>query len=346
MPTLLFRHVLSLSASWLRRLRVESGAAAVLFAATLLPIVGISSLSVDVANVFLDRREQQNAVDAASLAAASYLPTTSTSVLNSATSAAIEFAAANGVTISASDVTYSTSSQRFDVVTVRSERTVPFFFAGAMGITSGAVSSRGASQLGSLVGMTGVMPWGLHQQTFNFSAPYCLKMGSNGNGADCNQQSSAGDFGPIDIDNNGSASGNLYQGLIITGSQTEVLVGQVKGTVSGNKQGPTESALGCSNNSNGRLTGNTQTFTDVLRANADGVTYTVLDWSSPRLVIIPVIQTVGNNLIQIKGLVVFFITECGQNGSVIGQFIDTVVPGGRWGVYQPGFGTRAIRMIE
>jgi hypothetical protein len=43
---------------------------------------------------------------------------------------------------------------------------------------------------------------------------------------------------------------------------------------------------------------------------------------------------------------VFFGGSCGPNGSVIGRFIDTVVPGGEWAAFQPGVGSRMVRIVE
>lgn len=75
--------------------------------------------------------------------------------------------------------------------------------------------------------------------------------------------------------------------------------------------------------------------------------YTVLDWTSPRIVIIPTIETQSHDDVKVIGFAVFFIEGCVGNGGVSGRFIDTVVPGGEWAPYAAsGGGARAVRLGE
>jgi hypothetical protein len=336
---------------WLSRLlrssQDERGVATVMFALTLPLIIGIQMLTVDASRVFVERRELQNAADAAALAAAQYLPTTDSALLQAAVDEAIMFAAANGVTISPADVEFSTDTTPFDRVTVRTHGSAPFFFAPSIGLNMGAVSSRGTAQLGVLGGMIGVMPWGAEEPPggFVFGHTYCLKMGSSGNGGLCNQHDQ-GNFHALDIDDTGTSSASEYRERIINGSSTVVRVGQIKGVASGNMNGPTQQGTGCSGNS-GRITGDTSTFEEVLEQNGD--TYRVLDWSNPRLVIIPRVEFPDSHQALILGFSAFFIEDCGNNGAVVGRFIDTVVPGGEWAPYNSSvgaYGLLAVRLVQ
>lgn len=332
---------------WLRETSAdERGVTTVIFALTLPLVVGMQMLLVDGSRLYVERRELQNAADAAALAAAQFLPTTDPAQLQLAINEAIVYAAANGVTITAGAVEFSTEVTQFDRVTVRTEGGAPFFFAPSIGISFGAVSSQGAAQLGVVSGLMGVMPWGVEPPAggFVFGETYCLKMGSNGGGV-CNQHDQ-GNFHALDIDDTGTSSANQYRDRIISGSQTVVRIGQTKNVASGNMNGPTSQGTGCSGNS-GRIVGDTSTFSEVIESTDDG--YRVLDWLSPRIVIIPRVEFPDSQHALILGFSAFFIEDCGNNGAVVGRFIDTVVPGGEWAPYDEiaaAYGLLAVRLVQ
>jgi Flp pilus assembly protein TadG len=330
--------------SLLRRLPQDRGSIVYLFAAVLPVILGIAALVVDVGHAAVSRRQMQNAADAASLAAASLLPSSSAQVLQQATDMAIGIAAANGASISAGDVYFSTVSAANDQVTVHTAVDVHFSFAPAIGVAIGAVSTQGASQIGSMAGGLGVEPWGvvLPDGGFVFGDTYCLKLGSNGGGGACTG-ARQGNFQPLDIDNDGNSSGNTYKDLIHYGSQTLVTVGQTKNINTGNMVGPTQQGTGCTGN-NGLLSGNTQQFDDVIEETATG--YRVLEWTSPRLVIIPIVHYPDSATAVVDGFTVFFVSGCGSNGAVLGKFVDVVVPNGIWGNYTGDFGARVVKLVS
>lgn len=327
-----------------RLARSERGMSTVIVALMLPVLLTVEALTVDTAHLFVERRSLQNAADAAALAAAVYLPSTDPAVLEQARSEAIEYAARNGVTISTSDIVFTSQAATNDRVTVRTDGGVDFFFAERIGLSFGAVSSLGSAQIGTVGARGGVMPWGVNEPVggFVFGQSYCLKLGSNGGGSACNTHVQ-GNFQALDIDDTGTSSANEYRDRILSGSQTVVAVGDVKQVASGNMNGPTQQGTGCSGN-NGRISGNTQTFAQVIEANPSGG-YTVLDWSSPRLVIIPVIQVLSAQEVRITGFSIFFLDSCGTNGAVIGRFIDTVLPGGEWAEWSPTSGARMVRLV-
>lgn len=337
--------------AWLRRTRDgcanERGAVTVMFALALPLVIGVQMLVVDGSRVFVERRALQNAADAAALAAAQYLPTTDPARLALARSEAITFAAANGVTLSPADVEFTTDTTPFDRVTVRTYGSAPFFFAPSIGIDTGAVSSLGSAQLGVVGGMLGVMPWGAvaPEGGFVFGEQYCLKLGSGGGGGVCDDHDQ-GNFHALDVDDTGTSSASGYRDLIINGSGTVVRAGQVKNVVPGNMTGPTRQGTGCSGNS-GRISGDDSEFEDIVES--DEGSYRVLDWSSPRLVIIPRVEFLDSQHALILGFSAFFIESCASNGAVVGRFIDTVVPGGEWAPYNAAvgaFGSLALRLVR
>ena len=97
---------------------------------------------------------------------------------------------------------------------------------------------------------------------------------------------------------------------------------------------------------NGRLTGNNQTFSDVVQDNGDG-TFLILDWDSPRLVLVPIVEYDGNATAEVLGFAAFFLEGCVGNDAVGGRFIQTVWPGVQWGPITDtnDFGTRAVRLV-
>lgn len=337
--------------AWFRRTRdacsSERGAVTVMFALALPLVIGVQMLVVDGTRVFVERRALQNAADAAALAAAQYLPTTNPTRLALARAEAIEFAASNGVTLSPSDIEFTTDTTPFDRVTVRTHGSAPFFFAPGIGISTGAVSSQGTAQLGVTSGLIGVMPWGAVAPTggFVFGEQYCLKLGSSGGGGVCDDHEQ-GNFHALDIDDTGSSSASVYRDRIVSGSNTVVRAGQVKNVSSGNMNGPTQQGTGCSGNS-GRISGDDSEFDDIVEA--DGDSYRVLDWSSPRLVVIPRVEFPDSQHALVLGFSAFFIEDCANNGAVVGRFIDTVVPGGEWAPYSAAagaFGSLAVRLVR
>ena len=338
------RRLVALLLAAARATRSERGISTVLFALTLPAVMGMQALVIDGTRLFVERRALQNAADAAALAAASYLPSTDPLTLAAAEQAAIDYAAMNGYEISAGDVMFSSESTVNDRVTVRTDGEVSFFFAGSFGVSLGAVSSRGSAQIGIVGGIGSVMPWGVEDPPagFVFGETYCLKLGSNGGGGACDD-ASQGNFHALDIDDTGTNSADEYRDRIQWGSDTVVRVGQVKDVATGNMQGPTQQGSGCSGN-NGRISGNDATFGEVIETTADG--YRVLDWANTRLVLIPTVVFPEAHQALVTGFAVFFIDSCGPNGSVIGRFIDTVVPGGEWAAFQPGVGSRMVRIVE
>lgn len=324
-----------------QRLADERGTVLVLSVLMLSGLIGMTSLTVDTGRFMVERRQVQNAVDAAALAAAAYLPSEDPGQLAAARNAAVSFAAQNGVTITVADVTISSSSATNDTVEVAAERAVAFAFAQVLGIGSGTAGADALAQIGSLNGATGVLPLGVEYPVSGlvFGETYCLKLGSGGSCAGAQH----GNFEAIDIDHTGSGSADVYSDKLKTGSLTIAQVGDQIDVVHGNMTGPTSQGFGCTGN-DGRLTGNTQSFTDVVEQT--GESYRVLDWASPRLALLPLVTYPDADHAVVEGFGLFFIDGCGAQGAVLGRAIDTVVPGGSWGPYRDGEGTRALKVTR
>src|SRR5688500_14426347 len=105
------------------------GQSVVLFAIMLPLLFGVAAIVVDIAHMYVERRELQNAVDGAALAGARELPADETEAL----SRALVWADHNGVPGSeVSNVVFGTTCSGDTLtnsITVRAERSVSFWFA-------------------------------------------------------------------------------------------------------------------------------------------------------------------------------------------------------------------------
>jgi len=136
---------------WKRRLPEQGGQVFVLTAVGLTAICGIAGFAIDTASWYRAHRSQQAIADAAALAAADNLPTST----SQATSDAIAYAQKNGGSISGGDVTFSSKYTTNDTVTVATQATAPSYFLKTLGIGSanvGASATATAVPLGSPYG--------------------------------------------------------------------------------------------------------------------------------------------------------------------------------------------------
>ena len=328
-----------------RVLREERGQAIVLLGTAMVVLLGIAALVLDVGVVYQSRRASQNAADAAALAAASRLPASTGVIQAEALALAYEYGELNEADLAGLSAEILTSSHPNDTIRVTIEHEVPMRFGRVLGVESAPVRVTAVTQVGNVSGRRNVLPLGVEEPVagFLFGEEYCLKLGSQSGGCSGSDQ---GNFWALDIDDNGNASGEIYRNSLVSGSALIVRVGDVKEIVQGNMAGPTSQGVGCSGNG-GRIEGNNQEFSDVIQANADA-TYTVIDWESPRLGLVPIVEFPTPQTARILGFGVFFINDCGPNGSMTGFFVDTVVVGGEWAPLDPDadWGAHAARLVQ
>jgi Flp pilus assembly protein TadG len=136
----------------LRRLRDESGQSLIVTVSSMAVLLGMSAYGIDVASWYAKRHQVQVVADAAALAAANCLanpgahsgsinsasvPTCSSATdTTDATTVAIDYAAANGMTITASQVSFGTGTTGAGTVTVTPSGSTPSLFARALGVTN------------------------------------------------------------------------------------------------------------------------------------------------------------------------------------------------------------------
>lgn len=122
----------------------QRGQILVLVAAGMLVILGIAALAFDAGFMFLEKRDQQNAADAAAIAGARFLPDNAAA----AQAEAISIASENGFT-TGGDQTVTITFPAPERIAVDIEDSTPSFFARIWGLLSHEVDSRAVAINGS-----------------------------------------------------------------------------------------------------------------------------------------------------------------------------------------------------
>ncbi|MDL2335840.1 MAG: pilus assembly protein TadG-related protein [Chloroflexota bacterium] len=159
----------------------EHGQMLVIFALALIALVGMVGLIIDGGDSFLQRRDQQNAADAAAMAAG-YASANS----QDATAAAKTVAAANGYTngVNGTTVTVTITGGSIKVDVSKPHQN---YFAGVMGFTSWGVSTTASVQAGTPNGAYNPMPVIFNKKAFdnpankNSNAPGAFDEPGSGN---------------------------------------------------------------------------------------------------------------------------------------------------------------------
>jgi len=145
----------------------KTGNVIVVLLMVLVPLMGFGALAVDYGVLVNDKNRLQRACDAAALAAVQELKV-NTDIIDTqnATTIAIDTAKANGVTVTASDISFSNNNCD---ITVNAELTRNLFLARVLGIMKGnTAASATASVTFSSAGYTPyVSPIGITESTYN-----------------------------------------------------------------------------------------------------------------------------------------------------------------------------------
>ena len=140
----------------------EFGQGLVLGALAMVVILGFAAMAIDVGVFLHERRDLQNAADAAALAGAAELPESPAE----AEAKAHEWADKNGIDIAGGEldpVEITTTYVTNDTVRVRVTRETPFVFGRVLGLTSETMHATGVGRVGSPSIATNAMPWALRK---------------------------------------------------------------------------------------------------------------------------------------------------------------------------------------
>jgi len=194
-------------------------------------ILGMAAMAIDVGMFLQERRELQNAADAAALAGAQKLPGWPTSAVADATT----WAQQNGIgTGELEAVTVRTTYVTNDTVTVQVKRDVPWLFARVLGKGSDTIRADATARVGSPSVSFNVMPWSLLESAkaaATYGVEVTLKYSAGG--------TSGGQFGLLDV--GGGTGCSAYRANVTDG--VEVTLHSQIPTETGNCVGPTEQGL-------------------------------------------------------------------------------------------------------
>lgn len=298
--------------------RREGGQTLIVAALVMAVVIGFTAMAIDVGLFLEDRRQLQNAADAAALAGVQHLPQQP----DVARARARAWANDNGVPNSQIvAIEIQTTNYANDTVSVEVTREFGWIFGRVLGKTTSKVPARAKAVVGSLGGNTQMMPWALLEGDTDCLYPD----GSPMFGETCVVKVGAGSsaimgwYGALDYDGTGGG-GAEYEANIIDGTTNWhyciagdsspgcVSAVSVVDALSGNKVGGTDHGIDdrlaemgtpCDTNGNDR-----DDFDEVFEPNPNpGATYVVACPQSPRVVIIPIVSyaTTPVHTVTIRG---------------------------------------------
>jgi hypothetical protein len=271
-------------------------------------LLGVCALAVDVGSWYQQKQSLQAAADAAALAGASELP----AGWGAAQTAATHSFSRNGKPSDAVTLSLSSNLTANDSVTVTAHRSSPGYFIRLLGISSVDLNVSARATITSyttFVSTGNVMPFAVMQGNYTLGTSYTIF----GDGSSSNN----GSISP-DIKSGAgcaAASGASDLGDTIAGDDIAcpLSVGDVVETKTGHSTGQVAQGL------NDRMSGGWKSFNQIVQPDGNGH-YTLLDPSSPQLVVIPVVVDMGggtawpngHSSIRIVGFAWFVITGCGN----------------------------------
>ncbi len=282
-------------------LRDTKGSIAVVAAAAIVVLTGMTALAVDVGVLYLNRFQVANAADAAALAGGQELP----SRPDEALSIASNYAALNKRAGASGDVVQPVLSNGNTELTVTVSRNVPLFFAKIWGKYHSVVQASATVAVKTYTGGgSGIVPFGIEKQDFVYGQTYTLKLGG-GSGYH-------GNFQALGLGGNGASN---YLSNIKYGYKGSFKIGDWISTEPGNMSGPTASGVS-------------------YRLGLDpSSSFDTVESSSARIITVPVIDSLevsGRKDVLIVGFAAFYLEGSGGSGHnsfVYGKFREMVMPG-------------------
>jgi Flp pilus assembly protein TadG len=271
-------------------------------------VLGMSALAIDVASWYQQKQALQAAADAAALAGASQLP----AGWGAAQTAANHAYSRNGRASDAVTVSLASDLGANDSVVVTAGRRSPGFFVRILGISSVnlSVSARATVESYTTFVSTGnVMPFAVMQGDYTLGTSYTIF----GDGSSSNN----GSISPDIRAGSGCAAAHGASDLGDTISGAEIAcpisTGDVVETKTGHSTGQVAQGL------NDRMSSTWKSFDQIVQPDGNGH-YTLLDPSSPQLVVIPVVVNMsggttwptGHSSVRVVGFAWFVITGCGN----------------------------------
>lgn len=329
----------------------ERGQTLILFTFALTILVGFTGLTIDIGMYMHERRDRQNASDAAALAGAAELPDSPDAAIDQAR----RFVLNNGFENSdIESITVSSTHMANDTITVdlRSDFTWGFFRV--FGLNGGTVGAEAGAAIGSPSAAKNLAPWAVLDGAIDWSGgPTVLKYDS--------RDSHVGNFGPLAIDGTGA---RVYEDTIMEGSEVSLCASGQSGCSDPTAPTQTGNIVGSTGDGVNYLIANTSencdSFAEVFRQRSDGA-YNVVSGCNPwqgatdsnRVILVPVIDSFCNGQCDVTVLyfAVFFLEtldRCtGNNCQITGRFVKVVTnPSLEIGSFDPNSAITSIHLVS
>jgi hypothetical protein len=282
-------------------------------------LIAMTGFAADVSAAYHTHRRTQAAADAAALAAAEYLPE-STSQATLASNSVSGQNLSDGSVSTAYTATFITN----DTVKATAKATSPTAFVKVLGINSIAATATATARVGSYTGWANnIAPWAIPQQALVWGQNVQFKT----------DQAGQGNFGGtqlpvVQFSCALGTGGNDYRDLIDNGEQScLVQIGDKLQSKTGNLAGPTFQGLNMRVVNGMSVIQNFDPYS-ILQAQPDG-TYVLTTYLHPNLIVIPVVDQVNNGSkpYTVVGFAWFIITSY-TNKTVNGMFVGSQAPNG------------------
>jgi len=282
----------------------ERGQVLVFQSVAMVGILGMAGFAVDVSGAYYTSRKAQAAADAAALAAAEYLPE-STSQATAASNSVSAQNLSDGTVTAA----YSTTYVANDTVTATAKAASNSVFSKVVNVSVFNATATATATVGSYGGWANnIAPWAIPQQNLVWGQSVQFKTDKSGQGnfgaTQLPVQEQSCDLG---------TGGNDYRYLI---NNTEhsclVQVGDKLQSKTGDLSGPTNQGLSQRVVNGLNVIQNFDPYT-ILKQQPDG-TYVLTTYNHPNVIVIPVVDQVNNGSkpYTVVGFAWFIITNCGD----------------------------------
>lgn len=275
----------------------NKGSVAIVIAFAMIGLLGITALVTDIGMIAYNKSDVQNACDAAALAGAQELPD-NTNAKNVATDYA------NNNNVQNPTITINNDD---DMITVKGQREVKYFFARVLGLDKTTVTVQSTAVVGPLSKVyKGIRPFAVIKSAYKKLERIKLKVGE--------EDSTNGNFYALAIDGNGA---DIYEKTILNGSKTGLSIGYYVLTQTGNITQKTIKSI--------------NSLIDACDHDPK-CTHENFNPDCSRIIIVPLIDSMevnGKKEVLVTGFAKFFIDEIKKEGgaghtNIYGYFIEDV----------------------
>ncbi len=296
----------------------QRGTTFVFFALILTVIVAFAALSVDIGVIAYEKSKLANTVDSAALAGAQELVTNASNTRNITNNYILK----NNSGLKSTTITIDESTRSVEVTSIK---TVKNYFANVFGNASQDVIATAQAKVENISALSGCRPIAVVKQTFVYGNIYVLKEGAS--------DGYNGNYAAISLGGNG---GSIYENNLLNGYNGTIRVGDYI---------PTETGVIAKKTSN-------SIETLISRCDhAPRCTYTYYNKKCPRIIFIPVVDTLyvnGKKHIKVLGFATFFLegaVNSGGHTDIIGRFI-TYHADGETSTAINDYGTYGIKLVK